>query len=176
MGRLPREHSRAPHFACTVARWLDRIRLIQGFLPWGRASEGKTKWIQGDSSNSTLQGVSKNPCGISWAQLCALLWIGVTLGRTGLFISNLQHSIHYQVVLYIFFLFFSHSFFVFFLPQLISICRQFLCCLVYSLTQVINYLYEMKESFWICTSSIFLSLNVNCLGYTRFWYFFVCVL
>lgn len=131
-----------------------------GILPWGRAREGKTTWIQGDSSNSTLQGVSKNPCGISWAWLCPLLHIGVTLVRIGLF--NLQHSIHYQVLKKIYI--FSLSLFVFFSLQLISISRPFPCCLLYSLTQIINCLCEIREPFWICTSSVFVSLNVSCPG------------
>lgn len=68
-----------------------------------------------NGSDSTLQGVNKNPYSMSLVQLCPLLHTGVIIGRAGFIVSNLQHSIRYQELkcIYFFGLFLSHSLFSF---------------------------------------------------------------
>lgn len=66
------------------------------------------------------------------------------------------------IKMYIYFRSLSLPLFVFFLLQLTSITRQFLCCFIYSLKVPINFLYEIRELSWICISCMFVSLNTGC--------------
>lgn len=127
--------------------------LYSGKMPWSHAAdsgifalgEGKGGENKINGSISTLQGVKKkNLCSMSWAQLCPLLHTGVYIGRAGLFVSNLQHSIHYQELKCIFLWSLSLPLFVFLPLQLISINRHFLCCLVYSLKVPINFVQNKR--------------------------------
>lgn len=61
MGQIPREHLKAPHFACVVAKFLDSVWLIQGFCLREGQERGGTKSKEGESSNSTLQGSAEVP-------------------------------------------------------------------------------------------------------------------